>query len=145
MTMHNYYVDQLLGEERVFKLGFWLAIAMLAGLAATFFLRWAWRKASGRPCGPFRFAVGNPGGLAAYLALAPLIGACWPASTAADGPMQGRRGRRSAAVLRRVQAVGQGDLVVRARRASTSCFSFFSPCSRGAVLLRFGLLLTIFA
>jgi len=149
MTMHNYYVDQLLGEERVFKLGFWLAIAMLAGLAATFFLPVGLAegvRSAVRPVSVSRLAI--LARLAAYLALAPLIGGLLAGlDRKLTARMQGRRGPPILPPFYDVFKLwGKEDLVVRRSQSFYVVFFFLFAVFAGALFFcDSDLLLTIFA
>ncbi|MFA6173806.1 MAG: proton-conducting transporter membrane subunit [Kiritimatiellales bacterium] len=94
MSMHNYYIGQLLGEERVFKAGFWIAIATLVALAGTFLLPIGLPQEIIRTIDPHMLSFKEVLiRLAAYLVLAPVIGGLLAGiDRKLTARMQGRRG-----------------------------------------------------
>ncbi len=94
MSMHNYYIGQLLGEERVFKTGFWIAVATLIALAGSFLLPIGMPEETIRTIAPHMLSLKEVLiRLAAYLVLAPLIGGFLAGiDRKLTARMQGRRG-----------------------------------------------------
>ena len=94
MSMHNYYIGDLLGEERVFKAGFWTATAFLAVLAAMFLMPIGLAEQTMAALSPSEISPSAFGiRLAAYLLLAPLAGGLLSGiDRKLTARMQGRRG-----------------------------------------------------
>ncbi len=94
LSMRNYYIGQLLGEERVFTAGFWLAIATLIVLAGIVFLPLGLPAEVIPTLAPHALSLQEVAiRLAAYLALAPLIGGLLAGlDRKLTARMQGRRG-----------------------------------------------------
>ncbi|MEI6971718.1 MAG: proton-conducting transporter membrane subunit [bacterium] len=94
LSMRNYYIGQLLGEERVFRVGFWAAIATLIVLAGIVFLPVGLPKEVISSIAPHALSLEEVGlRLAAYLVLAPLIGGLLSGlDRKLTARMQGRRG-----------------------------------------------------
>ena len=127
MSMHNYYGNQLLGEERVFKAGFWVAIAVLVALAGVFMLpvglsQEVIHNIAPRALSLKEFAIR----LAAYLVLAPVIGGFLAGiDRKLTARMQGRRGPPILQAFYDVAKLwGKENIVVR-RSQSFYVFFFF--------------------
>jgi ech hydrogenase subunit A len=94
LSMHNYYIDQLLGEERIFKGGFWVAIVTLVILAGSVLLPVRIPEEVIHTIKPHELSYQDILiRLAAYLVLAPLIGGLLAGiDRKLTARMQGRRG-----------------------------------------------------
>ncbi|NOU36838.1 MAG: hydrogenase [Kiritimatiellaceae bacterium] len=149
MSMHNYYIGQLLGEERVFKAGFWISIATLVALAGTFLM----------PIGlpqeiihtiaphtlPFKEVMIR---LGAYLVLAPLIGGLLAGiDRKLTARMQGRRGPPIRQAFYDVAKLwGKESIVVRRSQNFYVLFFFLFVVFTGALFFcGSDLLLVIFS
>ena len=149
MAMRNYYVGQLLGEERVFRIGFWVATAMLALLAAVFLLPVG--LAEGMVAAVQPLAVSRSEfliRLVAYLVLAPLVGGLLAGlDRKVTARMQGRRGPPIRQPFYDVLKLwGKEDLVVRRSQSFYVVFFFlFAVFAGGLFFCDSDLLLTIFS
>ena len=149
MSMHNYYIDQLLGEERVFKAGFWTAVAMLAVLAGVFPLPIGLTEQAIAVLQPLPIPRGELlVRLAAYLVLAPLIGGLLAGiDRKLTARMQGRRGPPIRQPFYDVLKLwGKEDVVVRRSQSFYVVFFFLFAVFAGALFFcDSDLLLTIFS
>jgi ech hydrogenase subunit A len=149
MSMHNYYLGQLLGEDRVFKGGFWIAIAVLIAMAGVFLLP------IGLPPEVIRTVV--PGTLSlkevlirlgGYLVLAPLIGGLLAGiDRKLTARMQGRRGPPVMQAFYDVAKLwGKENIVVRRSQNFYILFFFLFVVFTGALFFcGSDLLLVIFS
>jgi ech hydrogenase subunit A len=150
MSMHNYYMDQVLGEERVFKAGFWIAIVVLFALLGTLLL----------PVGLAQELIAGVKNthamqgreflvrLAAYLVLAPAIGGLLAGiDRKLTARMQGRRGPPVLQAFYDVMKLwGKENIVVRRSQNFYILFFFIFVVFTGALFFCGGdLLLMIFS
>jgi ech hydrogenase subunit A len=149
MSMHNYYIGQLLGEERVFKCGFWVAIATLVILAGSFVLPIGLPEEVIHTIAPhaltyqeilIRFGL--------YLVLAPLIGGLLAGiDRKLTARMQGRRGPPVRQAFYDVAKLwGKESIVVRRSQDFYIIFFFLFVIFTGALFFcGSNLLLVIFS
>jgi formate hydrogenlyase subunit 4 len=149
MSMHNYYIGQLLGEERVFKCGFWVAIATLVVLAGSFLLPIGLPEEVIKTIAPheltyqeivIRFGL--------YLVLSPLIGGLLAGiDRKLTARMQGRRGPPVRQAFYDVAKLwGKESIVVRRSQDFYIIFFFLFVVFTGALFFcGSNLLLVIFS
>ena len=136
MSMHNYYIDQILGEERVFKIGFYIAIAVLIALAGVFLLPVALAPEVIESVKPRNLTLQEFGiRLAAYLVLAPLIGGFLAGvDRKLTARMQARRGPPVLQAFYDVQKLwGKENIVVRRSQNFYILFFFIFVVFTGAL------------
>jgi len=149
MSMHNYYIGQLLGEERVFKAGFWIAISTLIAMAGVFLLpiglpQEVIHTIVPRALSLKEFAIR----LVAYLVLAPLIGGLLAGiDRKLTARMQGRRGPPIRQAFYDVAKLwGKESIVVRRSQNFYILFFFLFVVFTGALFFcGSDLLLVIFS
>jgi ech hydrogenase subunit A len=149
MSMHNYYIGQLLGEERVFTWGFRIGIAVLIALTGTFFLPIGLPEEVIHTIAPgslsFKEVLVR---LAAYLVLAPLIGGLLAGiDRKLTARMQGRRGPPVRQAFYDVAKLwGKESIVVRRSQNFYVLFFFLFVVFTGALFFcGSDLLLVIFS
>ena len=127
MSMRNYYIGQLLGEERVFKAGFWVAIATLIALAGTFLLPISLPQEIIHTIIPRTLSLKEVLiRLGAYLVLAPLIGGLLAGiDRKLTARMQGRRGPPVRQAFYDVAKLWDKEDIVVRRSQSFYIFFFF--------------------
>jgi ech hydrogenase subunit A len=149
MSMHNYYIGQLLGEDRVFKWGFWIAVSVLLGLVGTFFLPIAFPEEVLHTIPPHAISLKEILiRLAAYLVLAPLIGGLLSGiDRKLTARMQGRRGPPVRQAFYDVAKLwGKESIVVRRSQNFYILFFFIFAVFSGALFFcGSDLLLVIFS
>lgn len=149
MAMHNYYIGQLLGEERVFKAGFWIAIATLIALAGTFLLPIGLPEEIIHTIAPHTLSLQEVLiRLVAYLVLAPLIGGLLAGiDRKLTARMQGRRGPPVRQAFYDVAKLwGKESIVVRRSQNFYILFFFLFVVFTGALFFcGSDLLLVIFS
>jgi ech hydrogenase subunit A len=149
MSMHNYYIGQLLGEERVFKAGFWIAIATLLALAGSFLLPVGLPEEVIHTIVPSTLSLKEVLiRLAAYLVLAPLIGGLLAGiDRKLTARMQGRRGPPIRQAFYDVAKLwGKESIVVRRSQNFYVLFFFLFVVFTGALFFcGSDLLLVIFS
>ena len=149
MSMHNYYIGQLLGEDRVFKAGFWCAVVLLAVLAGVFLLPIGLAEKTVVTTLSVAISRTEFGiRLAAYLVLAPLVGGLMAGlDRKITARMQGRRGPPIWQPFYDVRKLwGKEDLVVRRSQSFYVVFFFLFAVFAGALFFcDSDLLLMIFA
>ena len=149
MSMHNYYIGQLLGEERVFKAGFWIAMATLIALAGTFLLPVGLPQEVLHTIVPSTLSLKEVlVRLAAYLVLAPLIGGLLAGiDRKLTARMQGRRGPPVRQAFYDVAKLwGKESIVVRRSQNFYVLFFFIFVVFTGALFFcGSDLLLVIFS
>jgi ech hydrogenase subunit A len=149
MSMHNYYIGQLLGEERVFKTGFWIAIATLVALAGVFLLPVGLPQEVIHTIAPHSLSLQETMiRLGVYLGLAPLIGGLLAGiDRKLTARMQGRRGPPiRQAFFDVVKLWGKESIVVRRSQNFYILFFFLFVVFAGALFFcGSDLLLVIFS